>query len=419
MLGVVPALVDKDGKEIEVCWATALSLFPVAAFLLCLDATDGSPRIVRPCPHPPSRLLCFSPLQGAGEGYLVIKKPWPGQMRTVYGDHDRFEMTYFSQFDGYYCTGDGGSPGALCAQTCALDERCSRAACHLTPPLTGARRDEHGYYWITGRVDDVINVRPGAAGTRREAVGKRLRVACLLAASSRDPLPLFPSPPLSCSPLSSLNLQVSGHRIGTAELEGAMAHHPDVVEAAIVAIPHAIKGEGIYVFVTCRPGVTFDDAKAKEFKVHIRSAIGAFAQPDVIQNATGLPKTRSGTSPIMGSGRGGASDMGKRRRVWQRARQRGKQRVGQSKEATHLRNAMSQRSAGKVQRGIANARASVSSLSKAKSCAASCEKLQRTRRALSVTRARWRTLQSSNRCWRTAQPRQHSLQRLWSCQALF
>jgi acyl-coenzyme A synthetase/AMP-(fatty) acid ligase len=109
---------------------------------------------------------------------------------------------------------------------------------------SGARRDEHGYYWITGRIDDVINV--------------------------------------------------SGHRIGTAELESALARHDDVVEAAVVSIPHEIKGEGIHAFVTLKAGVSFDEEKSKDLKMHIREEIGAFAQPDIIQNAPGLPKTRSG-----------------------------------------------------------------------------------------------------------------------------
>lgn len=140
MLGVVPALVDKSGHEIKVRLVEG-------HFVLVFCRSESSN-------------LLPSASQGPGEGYLVIKKPWPGQMRTVYGDHDRFEMTYFSQFDGYYCTGDGaylgfGGPcsnnkttGSLSFYHCL----CSFAY------LVGARRDEHGYYWITGRVDDVINV---------------------------------------------------------------------------------------------------------------------------------------------------------------------------------------------------------------------------------------------------------------------
>jgi len=135
-------------------------------------------------------------------------------MRTVFGNHERFELTYFSQFNGAYCTGDG------------------------------AHRDEHGYSWITGRTDDVITV--------------------------------------------------SGHRMGTAELESAMTTHPDVAESAIVGVPHEIKGEGIHAYVITNPGVETDVSKEKELKMHIRQEIGAFATPDVIHFTSGLPKTRSG-----------------------------------------------------------------------------------------------------------------------------
>eukprot|EP01147_Barroeca_monosierra_P005429 gene5429-8894_t len=153
-------------------------------------------------------------LQGTCEGYLVIKQPWPGQMRTVFGDHARFEVTYFAQFNGYYCTGDG------------------------------ARRDEHGYYWITGRTDDVINV--------------------------------------------------SGHRLGTAELESALAKHDAVAEAAVVGFPHEIKGEGIYCFIVLKGEGELNKQLVGELKQHVRQHIGPFAQPDQIQQAPGLPKTRSG-----------------------------------------------------------------------------------------------------------------------------
>eukprot|EP00054_Salpingoeca_dolichothecata_P016808 m.99145 g.99145 ORF g.99145 m.99145 type:complete len:702 (-) comp22154_c1_seq7:155-2260(-) len=153
-------------------------------------------------------------VQGRGTGFLVITQPWPGQMRTVYGDHERFEQTYFGRFAKYYISGDG----------------CTR--------------DEDGYYWVTGRTDDVINT--------------------------------------------------SGHRIGTAELEGSMAKHPAVVEAAIVAFPHPIKGQGIYAYVILRPGNDFTEDLEKSLKEQIRNEIGPFATPDVIHNATGLPKTRSG-----------------------------------------------------------------------------------------------------------------------------
>jgi len=167
--GVVPALVSNEG-----------------------DLIDGNP----------------------AEGNLVITRPWPGQMRTVFGDHQRFIDTYFKTYPGMYFTGDG------------------------------ARRDEDGYYWITGRVDDVINV--------------------------------------------------SGHRMGTAEVESALVLHPAVAEAAVVGYPHDIKGQGIYAYVTLKAGIEATDALRKELVATVRSEIGPIATPDVIQWAPGLPKTRSG-----------------------------------------------------------------------------------------------------------------------------
>ena len=166
--GIVPALLDADGKELE----------------------------------------------GATSGNLVIKQSWPGQMRTVFGDHERFIQTYFSTYPGFYMTGDG------------------------------ARRDEDGYWWITGRVDDVINV--------------------------------------------------SGHRMGTAEVESALVLHEKVAEAAVVGYPHDIKGQGIYAYVTPMAGIQPDDALRKELVALVRSEIGPIASPDLIQWAPGLPKTRSG-----------------------------------------------------------------------------------------------------------------------------
>ena len=153
-------------------------------------------------------------LDGAAEGNLLILDSWPGQMRTVYGDHQRFIDTYFSAYPGRYFTGDG------------------------------CRRDPDGFYWITGRVDDVINV--------------------------------------------------SGHRMGTAEVESALVSHDAVAEAAVVGYPHDIKGQGIYAYVTLRTGVTADDALRKNLVQHVRSEIGPIASPDLIQFAPGLPKTRSG-----------------------------------------------------------------------------------------------------------------------------
>ncbi|RMF14776.1 MAG: acetate--CoA ligase [Gammaproteobacteria bacterium] len=153
-------------------------------------------------------------LEGAAEGALVILDSWPAQARTVYGDHERFKQTYFSTFPGKYFSGDG------------------------------ARRDEDGYYWITGRVDDVINV--------------------------------------------------SGHRMGTAEVESALVAHPKVAEAAVVGYPHAIKGQGIYVYVTLKMGETPSDELKEELRQWVRREIGPVASPDAIQWAPGLPKTRSG-----------------------------------------------------------------------------------------------------------------------------
>ena len=153
-------------------------------------------------------------LDGATSGALCIKHSWPGQMRTVYGDHQRFIDTYFKTFPGMYFTGDG------------------------------ARRDEDGYYWITGRVDDVINV--------------------------------------------------SGHRMGTAEVESALVLHDAVAEAAVVGFPHDIKGQGIYAYVTLMQGAEPSPELQRELVLHVRKEIGPIASPDVIQWAPGLPKTRSG-----------------------------------------------------------------------------------------------------------------------------
>ncbi len=152
---------------------------------------------------------------GANEGgWLCIKKPWPGMMRTIYGDSKRFKETYFSKFPGYYCTGDG------------------------------ARRDKDGYYWLMGRIDDVINV--------------------------------------------------SGHRISTAEVESSLVSYQKVAEAAVVGMPHQLKGQGIYAYVTLKVGVEPTTDLEKELKIHVRKQIGPIATPDVIQFAEGLPKTRSG-----------------------------------------------------------------------------------------------------------------------------
>ena len=153
-------------------------------------------------------------LEGACEGNLVLLDSWPGQMRTVYGDHQRFVDTYFKTYPGMYFSGDG------------------------------SRRDADGYYWITGRVDDVINV--------------------------------------------------SGHRLGTAEVESALVAHPKVAEAAVVGFPHDIKGQGIYAYVTLKAGETADEALRKELVSWVRKEIGPIATPDHLQWAPSLPKTRSG-----------------------------------------------------------------------------------------------------------------------------
>ena len=153
-------------------------------------------------------------LEGEADGNLVILDSWPGQMRTVYGDHERFVQTYFSTYPGRYFSGDG------------------------------ARRDADGYYWITGRVDDVLNI--------------------------------------------------SGHRMGTAEIESALVAHPQVAEAAVVGFPHELKGQGIYCYVSLVVGAEPSEALQKELVQHVRKEIGAIASPDIIHFAPGLPKTRSG-----------------------------------------------------------------------------------------------------------------------------
>ncbi|MEC8772791.1 MAG: AMP-binding protein, partial [Pseudomonadota bacterium] len=153
-------------------------------------------------------------LDGATEGNLCITRSWPGQARTVFGDHDRFVQTYFSTYKGKYFTGDG------------------------------CRRDEDGYYWITGRVDDVINV--------------------------------------------------SGHRMGTAEVESALVLHPKVSEAAVVGFPHDIKGQGIYCYVTLNADEAEGEELTAELRTHVRTEIGPIATPDHLHFTPALPKTRSG-----------------------------------------------------------------------------------------------------------------------------
>ena len=152
--------------------------------------------------------------QAACEGILAMKSPWPSMMRTLHGDHDRFEATYYAPFPGYYFSGDG------------------------------CRRDADGHIWITGRVDDVINV--------------------------------------------------SGHRVGTAEVESALTGHDQCAEAAVIGVDHAVKGQSIYAYVTMKGSAKQDEATRTALREHVRKVIGAFAAPDVIHWAPMLPKTRSG-----------------------------------------------------------------------------------------------------------------------------
>ncbi len=205
---------DSRCPIVDTWWQTEtggilISPLPGATALKPGSATQPLPGIVPQLVDADGKVL-----EGAASGNLCILDSWPGQMRTVYGDHQRFADTYFKTYRGKYFTGDG------------------------------CRRDEDGYYWITGRVDDVINV--------------------------------------------------SGHRMGTAEVESALVGHHDVAEAAVVGYPHDIKGQGIYAYVTLKVGVAATDALNDELKKFVGHEIGPIAKPDVIQFAPGLPKTRSG-----------------------------------------------------------------------------------------------------------------------------
>jgi acetyl-CoA synthetase len=199
---------------VDTWWQTETGGILITALPGAMDLKPGSATLpffgVEPCLVDDKG----NELSGPATGALCIKRPWPGQMRTVFGDHQRFVDTYFRTYPGKYFTGDG------------------------------ARRDADGYYWITGRIDDVINV--------------------------------------------------SGHRIGTAEVESALVLHPDVAEAAVVGYPHDIKGQGIYAYVTLMAGVRATEDLRKDLVQHVRKVIGPIATPDVIQWAPGLPKTRSG-----------------------------------------------------------------------------------------------------------------------------
>ena len=206
------------GKErcpiVDTWWQTETGGIMITALPYAIDQKPGSATLPFFGVKPAILNENGKEIVGPGSGILVIKEPWPGQMRTVYGDHKRFEDTYFQMFDGYYFAGDGSS------------------------------RDTDGYYWITGRVDDVINV--------------------------------------------------SGHRMGTAEVESAIVSHPKAAEAAVIGYPHKIKGQGIYAYVTLNVGVEESEELRKELIAHVRKEIGPIATPDIIHFAPALPKTRSG-----------------------------------------------------------------------------------------------------------------------------
>jgi len=205
---------EKNCPIVDTWWQTETGATLISPLPGATDLKPGSAS--KPIPGITPVLLDAdgNELEGSNEGNLCIKNSWPGQMRTVYGDHDRFIETYFSQYDGYYFTGDG------------------------------CRRDDDDYYWITGRVDDVINV--------------------------------------------------SGHRMGTAEVESALVSHNKVAEAAVVGFPHEIKGQGIYAYVTLIAGEKISDEIKKDLIEWVRKEIGPIATPDFIQFSSNLPKTRSG-----------------------------------------------------------------------------------------------------------------------------
>ncbi|HWJ59530.1 MAG TPA: acetate--CoA ligase, partial [Sphingomicrobium sp.] len=205
---------DKRCRVVDTWWQTETGAALISPIPGAIPMKPGSATMPLPGVHPLLLDAQHQVLEGAASGNLCIARSWPGQMRTVWGDHQRFFDTYFTTYPGLYFTGDG----------------CTR--------------DEAGYYWITGRVDDVINV--------------------------------------------------SGHRIGTAEVESALVSHPKVAEAAVVGFPHDIKGQGIYAFVTLNAGEEGDDALRKEMAQEVRHDIGALAIPEKIQFTPALPKTRSG-----------------------------------------------------------------------------------------------------------------------------
>ena len=205
---------EKNCPIVDTWWQTETGATLISPLPGATDLKPGSASKPLPGVRPVLLDSEGNILEGKNEGNLCIADSWPGQMRTVYGDHKRFIETYFSQYDGYYFTGDG------------------------------CKRDEDGYYWITGRVDDVINV--------------------------------------------------SGHRMGTAEVESALVSHEKVSEAAVVGFPHEIKGQGIYAYVTLNAGESGNEEIRKELIKWVRKEIGPIASPDLIQFAPNLPKTRSG-----------------------------------------------------------------------------------------------------------------------------
>jgi acetyl-CoA synthetase len=205
---------DERCPVVDTWWQTETGGILISPLPGAIEMKPGSATKPLPGIHPLLVDAQHNVLEGPASGNLCISASWPGQMRTVWGDHQRFFETYFKAYPGLYFTGDG------------------------------CRRDEDGYYWITGRVDDVINV--------------------------------------------------SGHRIGTAEVESALVNHPKVAEAAVVGFPHDIKGQAIYAYVTLNAGEQGDDALKKELKQEVRQDIGAFAAPEKIHFTPALPKTRSG-----------------------------------------------------------------------------------------------------------------------------
>jgi acetyl-CoA synthetase len=205
---------DSRCPIVDTWWQTETGGILISPLPGATDLKPGSATLPLPGVRPALVDEKGKVLKGATDGLLVLTASWPGQMRTIYGDHQRFIDTYFSTIPGCYFTGDG------------------------------ARRDEDGYYWITGRVDDVLNV--------------------------------------------------SGHRLGTAEVESALVAHPAIAEAAVVGFPHDIKGEGIYAYITLVTGFEPSDQLIADLKLWVRKEIGPIATPDLLQWAPMLPKTRSG-----------------------------------------------------------------------------------------------------------------------------